>query len=146
MPSDFLNTHSLMPYIKRFSITYAVGILAVMVITIFLDLSGGANMGVLVASIFLSAMKFAQDNQRIPEKKERFIISVYCLFSAILISIALSIIPWALSGFNAPYNLPEGLSIGLLLISAGIIVLLYFAIIYFTYNWAVKIQLKKMQK
>jgi hypothetical protein len=134
------------PFIKRFSLVYLVAVISVMVITMFVDLGGGANIVTLLVATHLSAHKFAEDKKRIPEKKEKLKITFGCLTAAILISITVSLVPFALNGFEMSAFLPPDISAGLLIASAIFVLALYFAAIYFSYGWMVKMWLKAQNK
>ncbi len=134
------------PYVKRFSLVYVIAVIAIMVIGAFINLGGAANVVSLLVATHLSAHKFAQDKRRMPEKGEKRKITLGCLIAAIVISILVSMIPYALSGFNMQAFLPPDISAGLLIGSAIFVLVLYFAAIYFSYGWMVKTWLKAIQK
>ena len=107
-----------------------------------IEIGNALNTALLISSVTVVSYYFSKNENRKPHRKEKLIISALCLVGAFLISIIAMIAVAALENISL-MDVIEELSISILLGALGIISLLYFAVIYFTFGWFVGIYLKK---
>ncbi len=134
-------------YALLFAGSYAALLLISNIIIAVLALEAGNSLsvGILIASIIFSAGKFAKEQQRKPERREKFIISLLCLGATLAISISGIIIVSLVNNISLT-EMIAGFSLGLLLLSLTIVILIYWAVIYFTFGWFAAFSLKRQQK
>ena len=106
-----------------------------------IEVGSALNIASLVAAIYISAYKFAKEQDRIPEKTEKKKIAVGCLLTAYAISLIIAIITALLSGLSFT-ALFQGISPVMLFMSIVIVTIIYLTAIYLSYGWFVRIALK----
>lgn len=134
-------------YALLFAGSYAALLLISNIIIAVLSLEAGNSLsvGILIASIIFSAGKFAKEQQRKPERREKFIISLLCLAATLAISISGIVIVSLVNNISLT-EMIAGFSLGLLLLSLTIVILICWAVIYFTFGWFTALSLKRQQK
>jgi MFS family permease len=134
-------------YALIFTGIYALGIVVANIITtIFsLEIGNSLNIGILMGTIAAIAVKFAKEQQRKPERKEKLFISLLSLAGAMVVSI-LAMVAVAILDQISISELFAGLSLPILLSALFFTLVIYFGAIYFVFGLFVSIFLKQINK
>lgn len=139
-------------YIFKFSVTYAIGLIALTAIfNIFdLDHSTGASIGVLIGAAMYSVGKFIEENKRIPNKAEKSKLVWLSLISSFITSIILAVIVISVlddaQGLAELAKLLEKLNVVILSGATIFVLLIYFAVLSWSYGSLAKKQYEGLQK
>lgn len=139
-------------YIIKFSIAYAIGLIAITAIFIIFDLdhSSGASIGVLIGAAMYSVGKFIEENKRIPNKIEKSKLVWFSLISSYITSIILAVIVISaldgIQGLTELAKLIEKLNIVIISGATIVVSLIYFVILSWSYGSLAKKQYEGLQK
>ncbi|HPF77694.1 MAG TPA: ABZJ_00895 family protein [Alphaproteobacteria bacterium] len=130
-----------------FMAVYAVIILLANVVLSFIDaeVGSGLNIGILIGSVTAVSYKFAVDQGRKPVRKEKLLISLFCLIGAFAVSLIGALIVSGIQNISIS-DILQGYSPTLLAISMVIVSIIYYGMIYLTFGWFVSINLKNLNK
>jgi hypothetical protein len=144
---------NLWPSVLLFSVVYlGLSALVTGVLVIFnLNANSGVGIGVLVAATATAARKFVVDHRRPLSRKEQLrftllafaaliLISLVQLVAAGLLLIGINALPAAIAAARAWVAANAGLLSGIV----GFVLLLYFAILYFTSGWFSRLFAKRL--
>lgn len=139
-------------YIIKFSIAYAIGLVAITAIFIIFDLdhSSGASIGVLIGAAMYSVGKFIEENKRIPNKIEKSKLVWLSLISSYITSIVLAVIVISLldgiQGLAELAKLIEKLNVVIIVGATVVVSLIYFVVLSWSYGGLAKKQYEGLQK
>ncbi len=139
-------------YIYKFSIVYAIGLIALTAIFNIFDInhSSGVSIAILIAAAMYTVGKFIEENKRTPNKKEKSKLVWSSLIVSWVLSIILAIvIVLALNGTQGLFEiskLAEQLNIIVIAVILFVVSLLYFAVLSWSYGGLAKKQFEGLQK
>jgi uncharacterized membrane protein len=152
MEINMENTVDINKYIVKFGILYTIGIVVVTAILYAIDIDGnsGVSIAILMASAMYTAIKFIQDNKRIPNKSEKTklvwsSLAVSWLLSVILF-VALILFMEGFQGLAVISELIAELNTFLLLAILVLVSLIYLALLSWSYGGLAKKQYEKLLK
>ena len=139
-------------YIIKFSIAYAIGLVAITAIFIIFDLdhSSGASIGALIGAAMYSVGKFIEENKRILNKIEKSKLVWFSLISSYITSIVVAIIVISLldgiQGLSEFAKLIEKLNVVIITGATVVVSLIYFIVLSWSYGGLAKKQYEGLQK
>ena len=141
-------------YIVQFGVVYTIGLIALYVIFMIINLDSNSGSGASIALLFASAIysvgKFIQDNKRVPNKNEKSKLVWITLLTAIIVSAALVVIVGVIFGgvvglsemFHALSTLPLSIMVGIIFF----VTLLHFVILSYGYGGFASKQFDALKK
>jgi hypothetical protein len=139
-------------YIVRFTLAYLAFQVVAGVISAMLAPDSGATLtfAALIAAVYFSASKFVSDQKRIPVSGERLRLVFFSLLSSLGVSAMLAVSLLAVIGqLGLLDQLPgiiANIGVGTVAAVAMIGLLLYFAVLWFSYGWSAKLRYRAMER
>ena len=140
------------PYVVRFSLAYAVALIAIaLILTVLnLDSNSGTSMAALFTAVVFTIAKFVKDQKRVPTLSERKKLTWLSLMASFAVSLVLAVGVIALTGqLSLIAQLPSVLEQlgGLMVVGAFVfITAIYSLTLWFSYGWFAKAQYRAMEK
>ena len=143
-----LETPRIGKYVVRYLLTLIAGSIALVLVGVYVfALPAGANIGVSVAAIYITAARFVADTGKAPTSRQRHLLSIWCLIAnvalaaAILLGLAAFVtvpgaIPRALTGILDQY-------LAMVVIGSVVFVAIYYALHYYLFGLFARIEVNK---
>jgi hypothetical protein len=134
-------------YIVRFTLAYLAFQVVAGVISAMLAPDSGATLtfAALIAAVYFSASKFVSDQKRIPVSGERLRLVFFSLLSSLGVSAMLAVIGQIGLLGQLP-GIIANIGVGTVAAVAMIGLLLYFAVLWFSYGWSAKLRYRAMER
>lgn len=141
------DTKNPLHYALLFTGVYAVLLVVAnaVVMAIGAEIGNALNAGILMGSVALIASKYAMNEKRKPERKEKLTISAFCLAGAMLVSVSIMAVIAVIDKVDIGAMFSQ-FSMGILAAAMIFTLVLYFAVIYFVFGWFVGMFLKQAAK
>ncbi|WP_374663380.1 ABZJ_00895 family protein [Acinetobacter sp.] len=134
-------------YILYFSLCYGAAVVITAIIVSFFDLPGGTSAACLIAAGFAAAMKFAQDQQRAPNPKEKKQLIWGCLGASVLLSMLASAVSLFIFSETAEFfSMLKAVPVWVWLLAIALTLAIHYLVLALSFGWFARRSAKTVQK